>query len=147
MKKIISLLLCFICFMTVQAQEKQISVANKIEPLYVVDGEKQTSFTFKDLNPDDIETISVWKDKSAIERYGDEGKNGVIEIITKNNNKPLYMIDGVKQSKSFNIKDIEPMDIESISVWKGQNATFRYGEDGKHGVIEITTKNPKKYLK
>jgi TonB family protein len=32
-----------------------------------------------------VESINVLKDKTAAEKYGDKGKNGVIEIITKAN--------------------------------------------------------------
>ena len=36
-----------------------------------------------DINPNDIESITVLKDKSATEVYGDKGKNGVIIITLK----------------------------------------------------------------
>ncbi|RNC64719.1 M56 family metallopeptidase [Proteiniphilum sp. X52] len=52
-------------------------------PLIIVDGEKMPKdFELKSILPDEIQSMSVLKDKSAIEMYGDEGKNGVI-IITK----------------------------------------------------------------
>lgn len=37
----------------------------------------------ENLNPDKIETVNVLKGESAISKYGEEGKNGVIEIKTK----------------------------------------------------------------
>jgi TonB-dependent SusC/RagA subfamily outer membrane receptor len=40
-------------------------------------------FELNTVNPDKIESISILKDKSANEIYGDEGKNGVIIIKTK----------------------------------------------------------------
>ena len=55
----------------------------KQNPLYIV-GEKEVSQEFiRELNPDDIDSITVLKDKSAIEKYGEKGKNGVIEIKLK----------------------------------------------------------------
>ena len=36
------------------------------------------------LNPEEIESVDVLKDSAAYIKYGDKGKNGVIEIITKN---------------------------------------------------------------
>ena len=52
-------------------------------PLIIVDGEKMSKdFELNSINPDEIQSMSVLKDKSAIEIYGEEGKNGVI-IITK----------------------------------------------------------------
>lgn len=50
--------------------------------LVIVDG-KKTKTAVEDLNPDSIESINVLKDKSAEDKYGKEGKNGVIEITTK----------------------------------------------------------------
>ena len=35
------------------------------------------------INPDDILSISVLKDEKAIKKYGEKGKNGVMEICTK----------------------------------------------------------------
>ena len=57
--------------------------ALKGEPLFFVDGKEVESLN--DINPDDIESISVLKDKSAIELYGEKGKNGVIIITMKTN--------------------------------------------------------------
>jgi hypothetical protein len=51
----------------------------------------------------------------------------------------LYIIDG-KEMTSGSIKDIEPTSIKMVSVLKGENAFKKYGEKGKNGVIEITTK-------
>ena len=36
-----------------------------------------------DLNPDEIQSITVLKDKSATELYGEKGKNGVIVVTLK----------------------------------------------------------------
>ncbi|WP_114941111.1 M56 family metallopeptidase [Mucilaginibacter endophyticus] len=58
----------------------------------------------------------------------------------ENGAQPLYVIDGVTQSKSFVLKNINPDDISSITVWKDKNATAIYGERGANGVIQITTK-------
>ena len=71
------------------------------------------------------------------------------------NNNPLYVIDGVFISNSslqtFDtgghstspIADINPNDIESISVLKDAEATVLYGVRGANGVIIITTKRGK----
>jgi TonB-dependent SusC/RagA subfamily outer membrane receptor len=38
----------------------------------------------KTLNPDDIMSITVLKDQSAVAKYGEKGRNGVILITLKN---------------------------------------------------------------
>jgi hypothetical protein len=52
---------------------------------------------------------------------------------------PLIVIDGVISS-DINLKDINPNNILSINVLKGEKATEKYAEKGANGVIEITTK-------
>jgi hypothetical protein len=37
------------------------------------------------IDPNTIESIFILKDEKAIEKYGDEGKNGVVEIKIKKN--------------------------------------------------------------
>ena len=55
------------------------------QPLYIVDGLPTESIDF--LNPDDIETTTVWKDASTASIYGARAANGVIVYTTKKGNK------------------------------------------------------------
>lgn len=56
------------------------------------------------------------------------------------NSAPLYVIDGVQ---STSMSDINPNDIESISVLKDAGSAAIYGVSGGNGVIVITTKKGK----
>jgi len=77
------------------------------------------------------------------------------------NNQPLFVIDGVPiEGTDFNstnaargaggydygnlIQDLNPDDIENISVLKGPNASALYGSRATNGVVMITTKKGKK---
>lgn len=51
--------------------------------LIIVAGKKITKAEMEKINPSDIKSVSVIKDKNATEKYGEEGKNGVIEIELK----------------------------------------------------------------
>jgi TonB-linked SusC/RagA family outer membrane protein len=79
----------------------------------------------------------------------------------KGNNQALFVVDGIPISNSnlndsdvaagsggFDYgnaaSDINPNDIESISVLKGASAAALYGSNGTNGVILITTKGGKK---
>lgn len=53
------------------------------DPLYVIDGIPLTQAFFRNLNPNDVETVTVLKDASATAIYGNRGANGVILITTK----------------------------------------------------------------
>ena len=52
-------------------------------PMYFIDGKEASQTEVMDLSPDQIESMNVYKDKKAIEKYGDKAKDGVIEITTK----------------------------------------------------------------
>jgi len=54
------------------------------------------------------------------------------------NPSPLYVLNGVVVRT---IDSLSPAKIETIFVLKGQKATDKYGQKGKHGVVEIVTKN------
>lgn len=56
-------------------------------------------------------------------------------------NSPLYVVDGVPYSG--NISDINPADIESMSVLKDASASTLYGNRASNGVIMIQTKTGK----
>lgn len=54
--------------------------AGKLSPLVLVDG---VEFPLSDINPNDIESISVLKDASSTAIYGSRASNGVILVTTK----------------------------------------------------------------
>jgi TonB-linked SusC/RagA family outer membrane protein len=71
------------------------------------------------------------------------------------NNQPLYVIDGVPMQQTSSlaqgnqeafggISNVNPNDIESMTVLKGAAATALYGSRAANGVIVITTKGGKK---
>lgn len=78
------------------------------------------------------------------------------ETSIAGNNQPLFVVDGIpvdnsqlgagaNGSRDFAnaIADINPNDIESISVLKGPNAAALYGSRASNGVILIKTKSGK----
>lgn len=59
-----------------------LQIRNMGNPLYVIDGVQKDAGQFNNLNPNDIESISVLKDASAA-IYGVRAANGVIVVTTK----------------------------------------------------------------
>lgn len=59
------------------------SFAINSTPLLVLDGQPVTGVSLNELNPDDIETITVLKDAAATSLYGVRASNGVIVASTK----------------------------------------------------------------
>jgi TonB-linked SusC/RagA family outer membrane protein len=92
---------------------------------------------------------------------GDMGSSRIVirgETSIAGNNQPLFVVDGVPvdnsqlstvggspASRDFKnaIADLNPQDIESLSVLKGPNAAALYGSRAAHGVVLITTKSGK----
>lgn len=52
-------------------------------PLMIVNGEEKLDGDFKNLNPDEIESVNVIKGDEAIRLYGEKGKNGVVVVTLK----------------------------------------------------------------
>ena len=54
------------------------------EALWIIDQREATPEEVARLNPDDIESITVFREQTATDIWGDRGKNGVVEVKTKN---------------------------------------------------------------
>lgn len=84
------------------------------EPRYVVDGEMLPEGQALEVEPDEIESITVWKGEKATERYGATGENGVIDIKTKTGpdqrtpapDAPIHL-DADKQKTKIRIRSSE----------------------------------------
>lgn len=76
---------------------------------------------------------------------------GVTSLL--GNNRPLFVIDGIPMDAGYGggnrwggqdsgdaLADLNPEDIESMSVLKGAGAAAAYGSRGANGVIIVTTK-------
>ncbi|MCA5003917.1 TonB-dependent receptor plug domain-containing protein [Sphingobacterium sp. WQ 366] len=84
--------------------------------LFIIDGvEKRKDYNLEDLDPNDIESMNVLKDKSATAVYGDKGKDGVIEIKTK---KHL-------SSSDKNVSEVRTLSIRGAEVGKSSTGTFK----------------------
>ena len=68
----------------------------------------------------------------------------ISSINIAQSNEPLFVIDGMPiRGGGSSIGDINPSDIEAMSVLKGAAASALYGQEGANGVIIITTKSGK----
>ena len=85
------------------------------EPLIIVDGVMDAVADISEINPDDIESISVMKDASSTAIYGSRGSNGVILITTK---KGTTSAPTVKVKASFGVstlaKELDVMNAEEL---------------------------------
>jgi len=177
MKKIFFAIV-FFCPLLSWAQE--ISYTDqKPNPLYVLDGKilslpsatrdsVYAIFSIGSVSPKNIQSIHILKGDSAIAKYGEDGKNGVVIINTiayskqsmtatqrgivcqtpRQSKLPVIILDGqftqeqlVRDSSQavISIGKIKPKNIKSIEVLKGAAATAIYGSRASQGVVIITT--------
>jgi TonB-dependent SusC/RagA subfamily outer membrane receptor len=149
------------------------SIEQASRPLILLNGvtvsQDSAADIFRFLTIDRIERIDVVRGATAIERYGERARNGVVNIITRgaggrggdfvfgdtiirvesrltvrppsSGQQPLIIVDGViLNADTMQKLDIAPSDIESIEVVRGAAAIRLYGDRAVNGVINIKTK-------
>lgn len=66
------------------------SDGTEAKPIFIIDGINKGKDGMKGFNPDDIGSVTVLKDESAIDKYGIEGRDGVILITSKGNRTTVF---------------------------------------------------------
>jgi TonB-linked SusC/RagA family outer membrane protein len=108
--------------------------------------------------------VSITKNASGLGGSAKVSIRGIRSANESGNNQPLYVIDGVpmlngtteqafsvmggdndggNRDSGDGISNINPDDIESMSILKGASAAALYGSQAANGVILITTKKGK----
>lgn len=122
------------------------SVTNLNQPLIVVDGVPMDNFTgaknndywnpsadmgngLSDINPEDIESMSVLKGASAAALYGSRAGNGVILITTKTGRKN----DGLGITVSSSVS------AETIFMNPKLQSTYGQGSDGAYDALSSSS--------
>ena len=81
-------------------------------------------------------------DDQYFEKQAEKVKVVLSEAGADPGGKPIYIIDGQVQSDDFDISGLNPDFIGKVEVWTPENAVKEFGEKGKNGVVEITSKEP-----
>jgi TonB-dependent SusC/RagA subfamily outer membrane receptor len=143
-------------------KDAQLIATESHDPLLIVDSVKMKKFELAQMNPDDIESITVLKDAASTVQYGLDGVNGVILITTKkfadkayrdkigelsndyktyltehhnNDQQIIYMINGVKYSGGNRLSKMAGLTNGSI-----EQVFFKKGEGDAATVVITTTK-------
>lgn len=129
------------------------SISGNNQPLYVVDGvplnnrgngsstsalngadDFNRSMDFgnqmNDINPNDIESMTVLKGSAASAQYGSRAANGVILITTKKGNSEKIRVDF---NQSFGISDLLRLPRLQNTYGQGWSGLFAYEENGSWG--------------
>lgn len=122
-------------------------------PMIVIDGypyryDVELKKQKLNLSRNNIKQIDVLKRQTAINIYGEMGKQGVLLITTSESdrdrrlnpqNNVLVLLEGNKISLE-DMKKIDPMDIDSVDIVKTKNEILKYTHDAYDGVIVIKLK-------
>jgi TonB-dependent SusC/RagA subfamily outer membrane receptor len=118
---------------------KQESLSNAVQssmdiklsdkPLIFVDGKEITKEEMNQLDPKTIGSISVLKDASATNKYGDKGANGVVLIQTKGESPQVETVQ--ISGKVTIVKDGQPLRGVAVLV-KGSTTGTVTDMDGKY---------------
>lgn len=118
------------------------TITGNSTPLFIVDGVpfdggtnantgftygNQTSSRFLDLDPNNIENVSILKGLSATTIYGELGRNGVILITTKNGG-------GAKPNKKTEISVSQSYFVNTVANLPEYNTKYGGGFDLSNGV-------------
>jgi len=139
---------------TVSYPGEKENIEIKPYPYVIVDGVPSDEKTFKALDQDRIESVSVLKGEQAVSGYGDKGKNGVLLIVMKKGNpaeeakvaanpktdgKPVFTIveempsypGGESELNKFLSSNLSmPDDARKAGITGTVYATFLVKEDG-----------------
>jgi hypothetical protein len=103
-------------------------------------GEREILFIGKYNKPKNVfhQTDSIFP---ASATWISHNNSNIKFIIAKNEEtKPLIVVDGKISSNSEALKEINPNEIESVNILRGEVAIKKYGKEAQRGVIEIITK-------
>ncbi|MBR5102940.1 MAG: TonB-dependent receptor plug domain-containing protein, partial [Muribaculaceae bacterium] len=123
-----------------------------------VQEKKKLNFAVQSLNADEVTAGSSTNFANSLQgkvaglqvSTGGGSPNSSTQVIIRaissvNNsqsNEPLMIVDGVPiRGKGSTLADINPNDIENMTVLKGAAASALYGQEASNGVIMITTKS------
>ena len=93
------------------------------KPLYFINGKQTNEAVVNELDPNTIESINVLKGEKAIEKYGESGKNGVIEINMKKQEVSFLdkLENSIYQIEINSNKAPEIIPVDSIQITSKQN--------------------------
>lgn len=147
---------------SVERAAPAMGVAQDSSVAWVVDGVASTSSAAKHIPPDSIVSVQVTKANGhgeihVLTRSGQRTSAGVVmskrvgdasaePIVTgvkllpkQQGAEPLVILDGVPSTTAA-LRELSVDRIASVKVVKGESALAQYGENGRNGVILVTTK-------
>ena len=128
----------------VGAKTIEVKTDSQEDPLVIIDGKKSTKAQLEALDTKTIDHVDVLKDKSAVEIYGEEGKNGVIIITTKGKDAEVVVAEVVEPGleKVFDVVEQMPEfpgGMEALMQFLMENVRYpeSASKEGKQGRVLV----------
>ncbi len=137
------------------------SISSDNQPLFVIDGipvinnlrsrgTVDYGNALSDINPNDIESLTVLKGASAAALYGSQAANGVIIITTKSGTSGVgfEFSTGISIDRPFRLPDYQNkygpgFDPEGWDYWNsGQESYYAYGPELDKGIMGVDWNSP-----
>ncbi|MFC2104945.1 SusC/RagA family TonB-linked outer membrane protein, partial [Bacteroidota bacterium] len=109
------------------------SISANNEALIVIDGSIASSAAFDDLNPNDIENLSVLKGATAAALYGSQAGNGAILVTTKSG----------KGADKFTVGIRSDYTMEQVAYMPDFQTEYGTGWEGAYDPVENTNWGPR----
>lgn len=103
--------------------KSSISIRGGLTPLYVIDDIIRTPEDFGNLNPNDIEDLSVLKDAAATALYGVSAANGVVVVKTKKGKEGKLNLN-YSYNQIFSQPTVFPKRISAYDLFTTANRLF-----------------------
>ncbi len=103
-------------------------------PLFIVDGKIIDKSKFDKINTDDFESMEVFKDKSATDKYGEKGKYGVVLVTLKKVPAVSSEKENVNTKADVNVNVNAKADV-NVSTNAKADVNVRTNENAKADVI------------
>lgn len=130
---------------TIKVNGKEVS-RKEFDKMKKEDGLHEKHIKIKKSKEDKDENIFIMKmstddedEDMDIMDIEEGGHKKVFIMKSEGDEKPLFLINE-KEVEENEIEKLDPSNIESMNVLKGEMAAKKYGDKGKNGVVEITIK-------
>jgi TonB family protein len=114
---------------TIEVKKKNDSTGIPENSLFYINGEKTSSNLLRVVSPEDIRDIKIIKGKEAVEKYGEEAKNGVILITLKDYKEKKPINDSQNHETNNNVTENEKVSVKY---------KFKEAEDDLNEVFSAT---------
>ena len=109
----------------------------KPKPLIVINGIISENKKIEDIDPETIESVNVLKDEMAVDKYGEKGKNGAIEIKLK----PESIDTALKLRRFFAERIKYPVEAQENGVVGKISMAVTFDKNGK--IVKTDNSSPK----